>query len=63
MFFPPLQGNEDVNGDFYVKENQNGTIQFESVACPEKYVHIFQKEDDQTVQLCEFSVFQLVGSF
>lgn len=61
--FPLLQGNEDVSGDFYVKENQNGSIQFESVAFPGKYVYISQREGNRTGKLCEFSVYQLVGSF
>ena len=58
----PLQGTEDVNGDFYVKENQNGTIMFESVAFPGKYAHMLHGKGKQKVQLCEFSVFLLVGA-
>ena len=58
----PLQGPEDVNGDFYIKETQNGTIMFESVAFPGKYVYMFHGKGKRRKQLQEFSVFLMVGA-
>ena len=46
----PLQGAEDINGEFYVKETQNGTIMFESVAFPGKYAHIHHGEGKKKYQ-------------
>ena len=47
--------------DFYVKETQQGTLAFESVAAPGKYIYmkIGKKENEEIVT--DFSVFLLVS--
>ena len=48
--------------DFYVKETQQRTLSFESVATPGKYIYMKIGKHKDKVIITDFSIFLLVGN-
>jgi hypothetical protein len=50
-------GIEDINMDFYVQETPQGTLSFESVSYPGKYVYLKLGKRKNSAYVTEFSIF------
>jgi hypothetical protein len=55
-------GPGDAAMDFYVKETQQRTLSFESVAAPGKYIYMKIGKHKDKVIITDFSIFLLVGN-
>ena len=56
-----IQGIEDINMDFYVQETPQGTLSFESVSYPGKYVYLKLGKRKNSAYVTEFSIFLVVS--
>ena len=57
----PLQGEENLDNDFYLKEAPDGTVLFESVPNKGRYIQVTMKNKKNVTIVRNFSIVVLVG--